>query len=168
MYSYIILVENVPFTLQISTDDDITNAVVEQLMMSCNECDSGIIDKQIFACFAESQTHMIYRARLEGTSERDSETLISLIEQWVRGGASIIVSGALMTVDSECSVAISSLGEGVCSTAPTTSTDSGQHLLIAVSGGLAALVIVLIIAITITFAVLSCRHRNQSVERAAK
>ena len=66
---------------------------------------------------------MRYRARLEGTSETDSGSLISLIEQWVRGGASIIVTGVLMTVDSECSVAISSLSEGECSPTQPTETD---------------------------------------------
>ena len=61
---------------------------------------------------------MTYRARLEGTSETDSDSLISLIEDWVRGGgASVIVTGILMTVDSHCSVAISSLSEPECSPA---------------------------------------------------
>ena len=58
---------------------------------------------------------MTYRARLEGTSETDSGSLISLIEQWVRSGASVIVTGVLMTVDSDCSVAISHLSEPECS-----------------------------------------------------
>ena len=93
---------------------DITDAVAEQLMTLCTECSSRIIDKLSFACYDESPKHVTYRARLEGTSETDSGSLISLIEQWVRGGASIIVTGVLMTVDSECSVAISSLSEGEC------------------------------------------------------
>ena len=66
---------------------------------------------------------MRYRARLEGTSETDSGSLISLIEQWVKGGASIIVTGVLMTVDSECSVAISSLSDGECSPTQPPDTD---------------------------------------------
>ena len=93
-------------------------------MTSCTECSSDIIDRQSFACYDESPKHVTYRARLEGTSEMDSGSLISLIEQWVRGGASIIVTGVLMTVDSECSVAISSLSEGECSpTQPPPDTD---------------------------------------------
>ena len=69
---------------------------------------------------------MTYRARLEGTSETDSDSLISLIEDWVRGGgASVIVTGILMTVDSHCSVAISSLSEPECSpTQPVTPSAS--------------------------------------------
>ena len=101
---------------------DITDAVAEQLMTLCTECSSHTIDKQSFACYDESPKHVTYRARLEGTSETDSGSLISLIEQWVRGGTSIIVTGVLMTVDSECSVAISSLSEGECS--PTQPPDT--------------------------------------------
>ena len=41
-----------------------------------------------------------------GNSETDSGSLISLIEEWVSGGASIIMAGVLVTVDSGCSVAL--------------------------------------------------------------
>ena len=113
--------------LQVSSTEekleDITNAVSEQLTLSCTECSSEIIDKQSFACYDESRKLVRYRARLEGTSETDSGSLISLIEQWVRGGASIIVTGVLMTVDSECPVAISSLSEGECSPTQPPDTD---------------------------------------------
>ena len=63
---------------------------------------------------------MTYRARLEGTSETDSNSLISLIEEWVRGGTSVVVARVLITVDPQCSVAISSLSEEECSTPPPT------------------------------------------------
>ena len=94
----------------------ITSAVLHQLTVSCTECGvtSAFIDTPLFACFPESPTSVTYRARLLGTSETDSGSLISLIEEWVSGGASIIVTGVLMTVDSECPVATSSLGEGEC------------------------------------------------------
>ena len=95
---------------------DITSAVLERLSTSCVDCgiDSDIIDRQSFACYPESPTYVTYRARLEGTSETDSGSLISLMGEWVSGGASIIVNGVLMTVDSKCTVAISSLSEGEC------------------------------------------------------
>ena len=75
---------------------------------------------------------MTYRARLEGTSERGSDSLISVIEDWVRGGPSVIVTGVLMTVDSHCSVAISSLSEGECllpdpSTEPRATDDTTKY-----------------------------------------
>ena len=97
--------------------EDITSAVLEELTESCAECgiSSDIIDRQSFACFPESPTHVTFRARLGGSSETDSGSLISLLESWVSGGATIIVTGVLMTVDAKCSVAISSLSEGECS-----------------------------------------------------
>ena len=115
--------------LQVSSTDrklsDITAAVVEVLHASCGECVSEmVIDNQFFVCYPESPSHVTYRARLEGTSERESGSLISLIEEWVRGGASVIVTGVLMTVDPDCSVAISSLSEGECS--PKVAEDLGD------------------------------------------
>ena len=151
--------------------EDISSAVIKQLTASCPECGitSDIIDREqhSFACFPESPTSVTYRARLEGTSETDSGSLISLIEKWVSGGASIIVTGVLMRVDSECSVAISSLSERECSPTqpppPITTTDNTTDTespsiftdqsffnnTVAVIGGVVAVVIVLIIAITI-------------------
>ena len=97
--------------------EDITSAVLEELSDSCAECgiSSDIIDRQSFSCFPESLTHVTFRARLGGSSETDSGSLISLLESWVSGRATIIVTGVLMTVDTECPVAISSLSEGECS-----------------------------------------------------
>ena len=83
------------------------------------ECAPETIDNQFFVCYPESPSHVTYRARLEGTSERGSDSLISLIEDWVSGGPSVIVTGVLMTVDSNCSVAISSLSERECLPPPT-------------------------------------------------
>ena len=96
--------------------EDITGTVLDELTDSCAECgiSSDIIDEQSFSCFPESPTHVTFRARLGGSSETDSVSLISLLESWVSGGATIIVTGVLMTVDAECSVAISSLSEGEC------------------------------------------------------
>ena len=136
-----------------STDqklEDITSALLEELTGSCAECGitSDIIDRQSFTCYPESPTHVTYRARLEGTSETDSGSLISLIEDWVSGGAGIIVTGVLMTVDSECSVAISSLTEGECSSSTTTSnSQSSSDNTAAIIGGVVA--VLLIIAITV-------------------
>ena len=92
--------------------------VLELLEASCTGCTCENVDRQSFSCFEESPSFVTYRARLEGTSERESDSLISLMEDWVRGGgASVIVTGILMTVDPHCSVAISSLSEPECSPA---------------------------------------------------
>ena len=153
---------------------DITTAVVEVLQASCGECVSEmVIDSQFFVCYPESPSHVTYRARLEGTSERESGSLISLIEEWVRGGASVIVTGVLMTVDPDCSVAISSLSEGECSPTttttndlPTVAEDLGDKNIIPIIAGAvtAVVVVVLIIAVTI-FLLLKNRRGEQSLKR---
>ena len=174
-----------PFKLE-----HITAAVVKQLQTSCGECVPEMIDNQFFVCYPESPSHVTYRARLKGTSERGSDSLISLIEDWVSGGPGVIVTGVLMTVDSHCSVAISSLSEEECSphshptdsisiTDPSTtvngptaakgSDDEGTATAI-IGGGVVAIVIVLIIAITIAivvaaYLVLKNRRAEQKSDR---
>ena len=105
----------------------ISIAILKQLTASCTECGttSDIIDQEqsSFSCSSESPTSVTYSARLEGTSQTDSGSLVSLIEEWVSGGASIIVNGVLIRVDSECPVAISFLGEGECSPTQSPTTE---------------------------------------------
>ena len=103
--------------------EEITAAVVEELRIKCAECECGNIDRPSFVCYPESPSHVTYRARLEGTSERGSDSLISLIEDWVSGGPGVIVTGVLMTVDRHCSVAISFLSERECLPPPANTTD---------------------------------------------
>ena len=88
---------------------DITSAVLKELTSTRTDCSitGDVIDSQSFTCCPESPTHVTYRARLGGTSETGSGLFISVIEKWVTGGTSINVTGVVMTVDAECSVAIS-------------------------------------------------------------
>ena len=129
--------------------EDITSAVLKELTASCAECgiSSDIIDEQSFSCFPESPTHVTFRARLEGSSETDSGSLISLLESWVSGGATIIVTGVLMTVDAECLVAISSLSEGEC--VPDTETTSSTSNTAAIIGGVVVAVLFIIAALVV-------------------
>ena len=171
---------------------DITDTVVRILSASCADCDitSDIIDMELFACFSES--HVTYRAKLEGTSETDSSSLISLIEDWVVSKANIGVSGLLMKVDANCSVEISSFSEGECSeiieipnptstpninvgstpgpnTLPTDSTtDSAGNTVSpgAIIGGIVAVLISLIIAISmIIVVVLVLKYRHAKPQK---
>ena len=176
--------------------EDITIAVLEELTGSCAECGitSDIIAKPSFACYPESPAHVTYRARLEGTSETDSGSLISLIDDWVSGVAGIIVTGVLMTVDSECSVAISSITERECSstqpdlttsgnmtttdsttnsgTAPsteTTASTSSSDNTAAIIGGVVAVILIISIAITAIVALVMKNRRGVlSIEKADK
>ena len=170
---------------------------MEVLQASCGECVSEmVIDNHFFVCYPESPSHVTYRARLEGTSERESGSLISLIEEWVRGGASVIVTGVLMTVDPDCSVAISSLSEGECSAATTSTTtttiDTTDPLSVAdistvaegvgdknsdnesdtitpiIAGAVVAIVIVVLIIVVTVFAIVFLVLKNRSGELSLK
>ena len=105
--------------------EDISLHLLSHLLESCIEC-GDTIDQPVFVCHRDSPKHITYRARLEGTSERDSGSLVSLIMKWVSKGETIIVSGILMKVDTECLVAIKSLHEGECSLAPTSQVASSS------------------------------------------
>ena len=164
--------------------EDITSAVVDELTDSCAECgiSSDIIDEQFFACFPESPTHVTFRARLGGSSETDSISLISLLESWVSGGATIIVTAVLMTVDAECSVAISSLSERECSMTTTqppdttassvttsdgsTSQSSTDNTAAIIGGVVVAVVFIIALSIFgIVALVLRRRHREFSIRK---
>ena len=90
---------------------------MNQLIGVCgDDCDitSDIIDMPSFDCDPDSTTTVIYLARLSGTSERDSDYLITVIQEWVNNGASIIVASILMSVDTQCMIFIPSLNEREC------------------------------------------------------
>ena len=151
--------------------EDITSAVLEELTASCAECgiSSDIIDRQSFSCFPESPTHVTFRARLGGSSETDSGSLISLLESWVSGGATIIVTGVLMTVDAKCSVAISSLSEGECSmttTQPPETATTSSTSNTAIIGGAVAVVFIIALTVVIVALVLRSRRREFSIRKA--
>ena len=156
---------------------NVTTAILDELTASCPECgiNNNTIDRENFTC---SSSYVTYRARLEGTSQADSLYLISLIEDWVEsGGARIIVTGVILTVDSQCPVAISSLSEGECSPTippppppltaatipqPTAPDNTMLHyltIIFAVVIGLIIIIIIMIVVITITLRKFyRCRH----------
>ena len=138
---------------------DITRAVEEELSGSCQcQITTDSIDEESFACFETSPNSVTYRARLSGTFERDSASLISLIEEWVSTGPTIRVRGVLMRVGEECFTAISDLREGVCSSSETQTTTSSSTG--TVVGGVTAVVVVLIVAVAVVVIIaLIMRHR---------
>ena len=109
-------------------EQEITTEVIEELLSSCSDC-NDIIDMQSLDCASESVI-LIYRARLEGTSQKDSGSLINLIKTWVSSGPSFIVNELLVMVDSQCTLVISSLSEGECMNDPTaesTTSDTNSN-----------------------------------------
>ena len=150
--------------------DDIRSAIVEQLEPLCPECSSDTIDRQSFSCYEESPSHVTYRARLEGTSERGSDSLISLIEDWVRGAPGVIVTGVLMTVDPHCSVAISSVSEPECSPATQPSECScATNNTPSIVAGVVVVIVVIAAAISVIFIIFILRSPRRCIpNKAAK
>ena len=142
---------------------------MENLAASCAHCDitNDIIDKQSFSCYSESPSFVMYRARLEGTSEIDSGSLISLIEEWVRrGGASVIVTGVLLKVDPNCPVSVTDTSEEQCmppAPFPGTVSDADGSAPSNVIVG----VVVAVVALTITVSVIVVVLLKKTVRRYA-
>ena len=82
------------------------------------------------------------------------------------GGASIIVTGVLMTVDSKCLVAISSLGEAECqpptndptTDSTSTSTDSTSTSIDSTAAIIGGSVVAVILIIALTFAAVTITY----------
>ena len=144
---------------------DITRAILKELALLCTDCGitDDIIDEQSIFCSEKSPEFLIYRARLKGTAHTDSRTLRSLIEEWVSRGGSIIVTGILMPIDSECAVAISSLSEAECETSSTdTNTSSTNNSTGAIIGGVVAAILIAIALVIVAIVALK-RHRHRQL-----
>ena len=160
--------------------DDITDAVVDKLSTTCSDCVDVRINQESFSCFTESPTLVMYRARIEGTSQTNTSFLVSLIESWVRSGdARIIVTQIQLIVDPECSVAISSLTLNIeCELPEITSTTDIQPTVTnsnspekqlnttGIIGGIIAVLIILIIivaTIIVVMVILKRRYKTKKV-----
>ena len=142
-----------------------------------DDCDisNDIIDTSSFDCDPDTPTTVIYLARLSGTSVIDSDYLISVIQDWVNDGASIMVGGVLMTVEPTSELPSpepsSDPSPGVNTDPPTTSTSDTDNTA-AIIGG--CVVVILIIAITVTVIAIvamvlkNCRHGDVSITNAPK
>ena len=65
-----------------------------------------------------------------------------------------------MTVDPECSVAISSLSEGECSSTTAPTTSSSPQSLVFIIGGAVATIFIIAIAIVIVIAIITFKLRR--------
>ena len=151
--------------------EDITSAVVEELNELC-QCgvSSDNIDEAFFRCFEPSSLYVTYRARLSGTPDSDSHTLVSYLEDWVSGGPTIPVQSILMTIDSNCLVVIDGFGEGECDKTPTsqssTSTDNTAATIIGFTIVVAVLLVIIAVLIFALALLWRSHHRNLSLYKS--
>ena len=156
--------------------------MLRTLTASCGDCGitGDIIDMELFRCFPDSPSHVTYRARLQGTLETDSDSLISLIEMWVSNGAYIGVTGLHTTVDTKCSVKISSFSGEECliipdstsgpnaGTTDSTTDSSGNTTGPGIVAGVVTVVVILIIAISMIVVLLILKYRHRGDPKKIK
>ena len=113
-----------------------------------------------FQCFPSSPNAVTYRAELHGTLEATVPDLIEDITEWLSSGASISVQLQRLTIDSSCSVAISSFNENECiATGTATSGPSTGTVVGIVIGVIAAIAVAIAIAIIIIIFLCHKNHR---------
>ena len=145
--------------------------MLNELSNSCQcQITADNIDQEQLPCFVESSNYVTYQARLGGTPEQDSGSLVSLIDSWVSSGPTILVQGMLMRLGEDCTTTVSDLSSGVCSvfgaqtdTSECPSTNTG-----AIVGAVVAVAAVLIIAAiaVATLIILRSRRGKFSLQKA--
>ena len=99
-----------------------------------------------FQCFPSSPDAVTYRAELHGTLEASVSDLIEDITQWLSSGALISVQLQRLTIDSSCSVAITSFNENECRNTGTRTNGPS-------TGAVVGTTIVVIVAIAVPIAI---------------
>lgn len=93
-----------------------TSAIVDHTLVLCDNC--GLTMNHIadgaFQCFTQAAHEVTFRAHLYATATKTPQEIITHTINWIKGGASIAISGLVLTVDSNCDVVIESFGEPEC------------------------------------------------------
>ena len=128
-----------------------------------------------FQCFPSSPDAVTYRAELHGTLEATVPDLIEDITQWLSSGASISVQLQRLTIDSSCSVAITSFNENECRNTVTenegSTTSVSQNYTGVVVGVAIGVIVAIAVAITIIILVIVILHhknRRDTIEMTTK
>ena len=121
-----------------------------------------------FLCFPSSPNAVTYRAELHGTLKASVPDLIEDITQWLSSGASISVQFQLLTIDSSCSVAISSFNENECMATGTATNEPSTGVVIGVAIGVIVAIAVAITIIILVIVILHHKNRRDTVEMTTK
>ena len=167
---------------------DVRNAVVQNTERLC-QCgfNAEYITDYAFQCFPNSDQQVTFRAKVHGTAHATSSQLTEDIQQWVNTEMPVAVQGVRVNIDT-CPVAITSFRDPQCpeTTQPTSDTTQTTLTMLpasmettsdsittetalldttdstaAIFGGMVAVMIVLILAMTfIVIAVLVTKNRK--------
>ena len=107
--------------------EDLENILVSSLKERC-QCDLSrdpIIDGG-YQCFASSDTHVTFRARLRGTDQKNSLELMMYLEDTVVNTRSWLIHGQYLKLNLTCDLLITDIHSPECS--QSTSITSGPPL----------------------------------------
>ena len=99
----------------------VTSTVVDNVLAQCENCGltTNHITNGAFQCFIQDSHEVTFRARLHASPTATLTQLINYIIHWIETGASVALSGILLSVDRGCDIVIESFSEPEC---------NGQHL----------------------------------------
>jgi hypothetical protein len=94
----------------------VIEAIIDNTASLCESC--GLTVNHVadggFQCFTQGAHEVTFRAHLYATPTATLQQLIANISHWVTNGASVAISGLLLTVDSRCDIVIASFSEPEC------------------------------------------------------
>ena len=92
------------------------STVVDNVLEQCEDCGLTMnhITNGAFQCFIQDSHEVTFRARLHASPTTSSTQLINYIIHWIETGASVALSGILLSVDRGCDIVIESFSEPEC------------------------------------------------------
>ena len=105
--------------------EDIEHIIVSSLRKDC-QCDFSEIDitDEGFQCFAGSESHVTFRARLKQTNHRSSLELMMYLEDIVSNARYWLVHGQYLRLNISCSLLITDIHNPECSEVENSFTTS--------------------------------------------
>ena len=137
-------------------------------MCQCRFNKSNVDEESFAACNDQFSEYVTFRARLSGTSDNDSEYLVSLLAKWVSTSPKISVDGLEMKVankELDCTVFISGLNDRDC--VSELSKKDGVDLAVilpSVFGTLTAAIVAIATVVGTIVAIMTCKGTYKNVQ----
>ena len=92
------------------------DAALGEISQSLNtycSCDiqRSYFDDAQFTCNELDKDRVILQARVAGTSQSDSKTLLDYLQLWIQNSPNVTIRGERLSTDARCDVAIESIGD---------------------------------------------------------
>ena len=118
------------------------------------------MQRAAFYCFEGSEQFVTYRSELHATASLPVTSLLSVMEEWVEGGARLTVRGVALAVDDSCPIALSGFDDEGC---PREEEGDGAVNTAAIAlplSGVFGLAIILILALIVMRKLQKSRYNN--------